>query len=102
MFIEDPLSCFARRPLVVEFFTHTINASFHGIEVLPVTVKLSFDVGYLVGQAAHLGRERTDLIRYDPYGLYRPIEVVSHIRGVVILDFLIRALSGVAGLRGSG
>lgn len=87
--IKDALSCLARRSLIVQLLTQAVNADFHGIQVFPVVLQRRFDVGHLIGEATDLGRERSYLVGYHPYGLDRFVYIVSYVGIVVVFDLFV-------------
>ena len=106
VFVNGALRRLARRPLVMELGRHlgaalidSSDARLHGAEALAVRVERRLHSGALIEQARHLLRQSADLIRDNPDSLNRLVEVIANIRVVIVLDFLIRALRSITGLR---
>lgn len=106
MLINGALRRLPSCPLVVELGGHlgatlidSPNARLHRAEALTVRVEGRLHSGALIEQARHLLRQSADLIRDNPDSLNRLVEVITDVRVVVVLDFLIRALRSITGLR---
>ena len=106
MLINGALRGLARRPLIVELGGHlgpalvnSSDARLHGAEALAVRVESGLHPGTLIEEARHLLGQSADLVRHDPDSLNRFVEVVSDIRIVIVLDFRVRALRRITGLR---
>lgn len=99
------LSC---DPLIVEFGGHLgaalINPTHTSLnlrEALSMSLQSLRHLPSTIAYVHHLCRKRADLVRYDPHGLDRAVEIIPHVRIVVVSDFLVCALRRVAGLRRS-
>ena len=106
VFVNGALRELACCPFVMELGGHlgaalidSSDARLHGAEALAVRVERRLHSGALIEQARHLLRQSADLIRDNPDSLNRLVEVIANIRVVIVLDFLIRALRSITGLR---
>lgn len=106
MLINGALRRLARRPLIVELSGHlgtalvnSSDARLHGAEALAVRVESGLHSGTLIEESRHLLGQSADLVRHDPDSLNRLVEVVSDIRIVIVLDFRVRTLRRITGLR---
>lgn len=106
MLINGALRRLPSRPLVVELSGHlgaalvnSSDARLHGAEALAVRVESGLHSGTLIEEARHLLGQSADLVRYNPDSLNRLVEVVSDIRIVIVLDFRVRTLRRITGLR---
>lgn len=106
--INRALRGFSCGPLVVEFggyfgaaLIDPAHASFDLREALSMILQGLHHLPSLIAYVYHLCRKRADLVRYDPHGLDRAVEIIPHVRVVVVSNFLVCALRRVAGLRRS-
>lgn len=108
MLIDCPLSGLARGPLIVELvgdpdpaLVYTPHTSLHIRKALPLVLELFDHALALIPELLHLRRERANLVRHDPDCLDCPIEIVPHVRIVVVFYLFISALRRITGLRRS-
>ena len=106
MLINRALRSFSCGPLVVEFGGHfgaalidPAHASFDLREALSMSLQGLRHLPSTIAYVHHLCRKRADLVRYDPHGLDRAVEIIPNVRIVVVSDLFICALSCVARFR---